>query len=55
MHETVFPYQGKYLSISVGISNMGTCNSAERMFQLADDALYRAKEKRNYVEIIECI
>lgn len=55
VHETVFPYQGKYLSISVGISNMGTCNSAERMFQLADDALYRAKEKRNYVEIIECI
>lgn len=55
VEETEFPYQGKHLSVSVGISNMDTCKTTRELFQLADDALYRAKEKRNCVELMEFI
>lgn len=45
----VFPYQGKQLSISVGVSSIKGSGTPIQLYQLADDALYQAKKQRNRV------
>lgn len=45
----VFPFEGKKISISIGVSSIEGNDSIDRLFQLADEALYLAKNERNNV------